>query len=178
MRIESETTGYWMSRILSVANKLLSIRGAIDITDGDGNLAYRGKGQFAFFSPKWRIYRENDLVGTIRRRILTWAPTWDISGELGAFAIKRKRFAFTRQYYAVGGPAHGATVSGNLWDFKFRVARAGETLAKARGRVLTVRDRHDVEVFGQPELFVVFAMLVLQMERRDERRKEQMEQES
>jgi len=162
-----------MSRILSVANKLLSIRGAIDITDGDGNLAYRGKGQFAAFSPTWRIYRGDNQVGTIRRKILAWVPTWDISGELGAFKIKRKWFSFTRQYYAVGGPADGATVTGNLWDLKFHVARAGETLAKAKGRILTMRDRHDVEVFGQPELFVVFAVLVLQMERRDERRKEE-----
>jgi len=167
-----------MSRILSVANKLLSIRGAIDITDGDGRLAYRGKGQFAFFSPKWRIYRGDSQVGTIRRRILAWAPTWDISGELGAFAIKRKRLAFTRQYYAVGGPAHGATETGNLWDYKLHVARAGETLAKARGRLLTMRDRHDVEVFSQPELFVVFAMLVLQMERRDERREKELAEEN
>lgn len=167
-----------MSRILSVANKLLSIRGAIDITDGEGNLAYRGKGQFALISPKWRIYRADSLVGTVRRRILAWAPTWDISGELGAFTIKRKRLSLTRQYYAVGGPAHGATMTGNLWDFKFHVSRAGETLAKARGRLLTMRDRHDVEVFAQPELFVVFAMLVLQMERRDERRKESLSQET
>ncbi|MGF6604763.1 uncharacterized protein YxjI, partial [Paraburkholderia sp. GAS448] len=144
----------------------------------NGNPAYRGKGQFALFSPTWRIYRGDSQVGTIRRRILAWAPTWDISGELGTFRIKRKRLALTRQYYAVGGPAHGATVTGNLWDFKFRVARAGETLAKARGRLLTMRDRHDVEVFGQPELFVVFAMLVLQMERRDERRKEQLGQDT
>ena len=165
-----------MSRVLSVANKLLSIRGAIDITDGDGNLAYHGKGQFAALSPTWRIYRGDNQVGSIRRRIFSWIPTWDIAGELGAFKIKRKRFAFTRQYYAVGGPADGATVTGNLWDLKFQVECAGHTLAKARGRLLTMRDRHDVEVYGQPELFVVFALLVLQMERRDERRSEKLGQ--
>ncbi|UIF89455.1 hypothetical protein [Cupriavidus sp. UYPR2.512] len=160
-----------MSRVLSVANKLLSIRGGIDITDGDGNLAYRGKGQFAAFSPTWRVYRGDNQVGTIRRRIFALVPTWDIAGELGGFMIKRKWFSFTRKYYAVGGPADGATVTGNLWDLKFQVARAGQTLAKARGRLLTMRDRHDVEVFHQPELFVVFAVLVLQMDRRDERSK-------
>lgn len=92
--------------------------------------------------------------------------------------IKRKRFAFTRQYYAIGGPADGATISGNLWDLKFHVARAGETLARARGRILSMRDRHDVEVFGQPELFVVFVVLVLQMERRDDRRNRRQRQEN
>lgn len=163
-----------MSRVLSVANKLLSIRGAIEITDGDGNLAYLGRRQIAAFSPTWRIYRGDNQVGTIRRKILAWAPTWEISGELGAFKIKRKRFAFTRQYYAVSGPADGATVTGNLWDLNFHVALAGETLARAKGRLLTMRDRHDVEVFGNLELFVVFAVLALQMERRDERRNKKL----
>lgn len=163
-----------MSKVLSVANKLLSIRGAIDITDGDGNLAYRGERQFAAFPPTWRIYRGENQVGSVRRKICAWAPTWAISGELGTFKIKRRLFAFTRRYYAVGGPADGATVTGNLRDLKFHVARAGETLAKARGRLLTVRDRHDVEIFGEPELFVIFAVLVLQMERRDERRNEKL----
>lgn len=164
-----------MSTVLSVANKLMSIRGTIDIIGGDGNLAYRGnRGRLAVFSPMWRIYRGDNQVGTVRRKIFAWAPTWDISGELGTFKIKRRLFAFTRQYYAVGGPADGATVAGNLWDLNFQVARAGETLARAKVRLLTMRDRHDVEVFGQPELFVVFAVLVVQMERRDERRNERL----
>lgn len=59
----------------------------------------------------------------------------------------------------------------------FRVSRRGATLAKARGRLITMRDRHDVEIHGGPELFVVFAMLVLQMDRRDERRKEKLDRE-
>ncbi|WP_176043010.1 hypothetical protein [Burkholderia stabilis] len=166
-----------MERVLSVANKLLSVRGAIDITDGEGRLAYRGQGQFAAFSPTWRVYRGDDQVGTIRRRLLSWAPTWDVKGELGAFQIKRKLLSFTRQYYAVGGPGAGAIVTGNLWGFKFQVTRRGATLAKARGRLITMRDRHDVEIYSGPELFVVFAMLVLQMDRRDERRKEKLDRE-
>lgn len=160
-----------MSRVLSVANKLLSVRGTIDITDGDGNLTYRGKGQLAAFSPTWRVYRGDNQVGTIRRRIFSLVPTWEIAGELGGFRIKRRWFSFTRKYYTVGGPADGATVTGNLWDLRFQVARAGQTLAQAKGRLLTMRDRHDVEVLCQPELFIVFAVLVLQMDRRDERRK-------
>ena len=38
------------------------------------------------------------------------------------------------------------------------------------GRLLSLRDRHGVEVLGEPELFVVFAMLVLQIDRREEAR--------
>lgn len=161
-----------MSRILSVANKLLSLRGAVEITDAEGRLAYRAAGSFALLSPTWRIYRENVEVGSVRKRIFAFAPTWDFKGELGTFKVKRKVFSFVRRYYAVGGAAHGASVTGNLFDLRFNVSREGRTLAKATGRILTIRDRHQVEVLGEPELFVVFAMLVLQIDRRDRRRKE------
>jgi uncharacterized protein YxjI len=165
------TTGYWMSRILSVANKLLSLRGAIEITDERGDLAYRAAGSFSLLSPTWRIYRGDVEVGSVRKKIFTFAPTWELHGELGAFKIKRKILSFVRRYYAVGGAADGAVVSGNFLDLRFDVSHSGQTLAKARGRLLTIRDRHEVEVIGEPELFVVFAMLVLQIDRRTRKRK-------
>lgn len=158
-----------MSRVLSVANKLLSLRGAVEITDGYGKMAYRGKGEFALLSPTWRVFRGDTPVGSVRRRVLSWRPTWDIKGELGDFRIMRKLLSFRRRYYTVGGPVDGATVTGNFLDLRYEVSRAGKSLAKARGRILTLRDRHEVEVLDEPELFVIFAMLVVQMDRAHER---------
>jgi uncharacterized protein YxjI len=62
-------------------------------------------------------------------------------------------------------------VAGNFLDLRYSVTCSGETLAQAKGRLLTVRDRHDIEVMAQPELFVVFALVVLQLDRRDEKRR-------
>jgi len=160
-----------MSTILSVTNQLFSLQGGINITDEQGALAYRAEGSFSLFSPTWRIYRGDNLVGSIRKRIFALFSTWDIQGELGAFKIKRTLFSFRRQYYAVGGPVDGAIVTGNLFDLRFNVSHAGDTLAKAGGRLLTIRDRHDVEILGDQELFVVFAMVVLQLDRRDEKQR-------
>jgi uncharacterized protein YxjI len=156
----------------------LSVRGAIEVADQDGDMAYHGKGELALFSARWRVYRGDSLVGSIRRRVFAWTSTWDIDGDLGNFVIKRKLFSLSRKYYAIGGSLDGATITGNLWDFRFRVSRGEETLARAARRILSIRDRIDVEVTAEPELFVVFAMLVLQLDRRDERRRDKFEQES
>ncbi|MBN3761237.1 hypothetical protein [Burkholderia sp. Ac-20365] len=159
-----------MPRTLSVANKLLSLRGAVDITDDRGELAYRAKGSFSLLSPTWRLYRGDAEVGTVRKRLFSFVPTWRITGELGEFSVRRKVFALRRRYYAVGGPRDGATVAGNIFDLRFNVSHAGETLAHAKGRLLSVRDRHDLEVVAEPELFIVFVVLVLQLDRRDDQR--------
>jgi len=164
-----------MSRVLSVTNKLLSLRGGINITDGRGELAYYAKGSFSLLSPTWRIYRGEQLVGSIRKRIFALRSTWDVQGELGVFKIKRTFFSFRRRYYAVGGALDGAIVTGNLFDLQFNVSRGGDTLAKAQGHLLTIRDRHEVEILAEPELFVVFVMIVLQLDRRDANRRAEEE---
>lgn len=160
-----------MPRILSVTNKLLSLRGAIEITDADGIVAYRAQGSLALVSPTWRIFRGDTEVATVRKRIFALSPTWDFEGELGALTVRRKILSFVRRYRASGGALDGAIVSGNLFDLHFEVSHAGETLAKASGRILSIRDRHEIEVLADPELFVVFAMLVVQLDRRDRRRR-------
>jgi len=160
-----------MSRVLSIANKLLSLRGRMEIADEQGAPAYEAQGEFALFSPTWRISRNDQEVATVRRKIFAWVPTWVIECGAESFLIKRKLLSWTRQYHAVGGTYDGAVVKGNIWDLSFRVSRASATLATASGKILTLRDRHNVEIFGEGELFVVIAMVVLQLDRRDARRK-------
>jgi uncharacterized protein YxjI len=161
-----------MTTILSIANKLMSLRGQIDITDEQGALAYRARGEFSFTSPTWRVYAGEEASGapmaTIRRRMLTWVPTWDIGVESGAFQIKRKVFSWTRTYRVVGGDYDGALIKGNVWDLNFTITRDDQVLATAAGKILSLRDRHRVEIHGEAERFVVLAMLVLQISRAED----------
>jgi len=156
-----------MPRLLSIANKLLSLRGRMEIADGHGNLAYEARGEFALLSPTWRITGDGREVAQVRRKLLAWVPTWVVRGELGEFEVKRKFFSWTRQYHAAGGELDGAIIRGNLFDLRFEVRRGQETIARATGKILTLRDRHDIEVLGEPELFVVVAMVILHLDRRD-----------
>lgn len=157
-------------RTLTVANKLLSLRGEIRIDDGSGDSAYVAKGQFAFF-PTWRVYRSGAEVAQIRRKVFAIRPTWLVHTDAGDFQIRRKLLAIRRRYYAVGGAHDGATLTGNIFDLSFQVQLGDGVLARANGRILTLRDTHSVQVLtasADDELFVVTAMLVLQLERRDE----------
>lgn len=161
-----------MTTTLSIANKLMSLRGQIDITDETGAIVYRARGEFSLTSPTWRLYAGEETNGTplatIRRRMLTWVPTWDIKDASGDFQIKRKVFSWTRTYRAVGGAYDGAVIKGNVWDLEFTVTRDDQVLATAAGKMLSLRDRHRVEIHGEAERFVVLAMLVLQVSRAED----------
>lgn len=162
-----------MSRILTVSNKLLSLRGRVCITDADDRDVYHAQGELAFLSPTWRLYEggaaEGPPLATIRRRLLAWVPTWDIEAGGMSFQIKRKVFSWTRQYDVVGGDYDGATIRGNIWDLNFAITHHCRELATAAGKLLSLRDRHRVEIVGEGEHFVVIALLVLQLDRRSER---------
>lgn len=160
-----------MPRILSVTNKLLSLRGRIHFTDDEGAMAYEAVGELALLSPTWRIFvgtqGERPPLATVRRRILAWRPTWDIDTGDGSFEIRRTLFSWTPRYRAIGGPWDGARIEGNLWQLNFTITHDGVTLATAAGKILSLRDRHRVQIFGEGERFVVIAMLVLQLDRRE-----------
>jgi len=156
-----------MPRTLSLANTLLSLRGRMAITDEAGGLAYEARGEFALWSPTWRIEAAGREVAQVRRRLLSWRPTWEVDGELGPFLIQRKLLSWTRQYRVLGGPADGAALKGSFFDYSFELAQHGRLLARAQGQVLTLRDRHTIEVLAGDERLVVIAMVVLQLDRRE-----------
>lgn len=165
-----------MPQFLSVTNKLLSLRGNIRLTDENDNLAFEAKGDFALFSATWRIFQGDVQVATVRRRIFSIRPTWEIGGNLGEFLIKRKIFALSRKMYVEGGPFNEAKIVGNIWDLRFSIEKGCTPLAKASGKILTLRDRHNVQLLSQNAadvLFTVISMVVVQLDRDDEDKKEQ-----
>ncbi len=157
-----------MTRTLSIANKLLSIRGRMEITDDQGQLAYEAKGELAWLSPIWEIGNGSVALAQVRKKLFSWAETWDVRGELGRFRVKRRLFSWTRSYRVEGGELDGAVIKGGLFDLDFEIVSGHRTLAKATGKLLSLRDRHSIEVLGDEELFVVIAMVILHLDRRDD----------
>jgi uncharacterized protein YxjI len=165
--------------ILSIANKLLSIRGKIEVTDELGNNAYEAQGQLAFFSPTWTLNSTLGPVATIRKRIFSWKPTWEIGGTLGAWRIRRKVLSWTRKYYLEGGPFDGTFINGSFLDLRFEIRARDGLIARASGKILTLRDRHNVEVLDprpEAEVMTVIAMVVLQTDRADEAKRREREE--
>jgi uncharacterized protein YxjI len=163
---------------LIIRNQLLSIRGRMVIEDEGGQLAYEARGSFALFRPTWRIARGSQGVATIRRKLLSWTSTWMIKSELGNFVIRRKWWAWRHRYRILGGPFDGAMLNGNLWDLKFVILYRDATVARATGTLLTLRDRHTIQVLQDgdaAEIFTVISMVTLHLDRQDEKKRSRAE---
>jgi uncharacterized protein YxjI len=158
-----------MPKVLNVANKLLSLRGAITLTDEHDQPVFEAKGEFAFLSPTWRLYKGSTQVASICKRIWAWSRTWDIESVLGDFVIKRKLWSWTPQFRVIGGSLDGAVISGSLFDLNAEILVQGKLIAQAQGKILTLRDRHTVELLDQSDeavLFTAIAMVVMQLDRK------------
>ncbi len=158
-----------MPKFLNVANKLLSLRGAITLSDEYDQPVFEAKGEFAFLSPTWRLYKGSTQVASVRKRIWAWSRTWDIESVLGDFVIKRKLWSWSPQFRVIGSRFDGAAMSGGLFDLNAEIEVRGKLIAKVRGKILTLRDRHTVELLDQSDeavLFTAIAMVVMQLDRR------------
>lgn len=157
-----------MAQVLTITNKLFSLRGSMSINDAAGKPLYGAQGEFAFFAPKWRIYQSEQEVASIQRELFAWSPRWQVGGSLGAFQIKRKLWSWVRRYQIVGGPFDGAEIRGNIWDLKFQITHDKALLAHAVGKILTLRDTHSIEVTNddpKATLVTVIAMVTVLMDR-------------
>jgi uncharacterized protein YxjI len=162
-----------MPKYLSVANKLLSFRGAITFTDEHDKTVFDAKGGFAFFSPTWRLKRGDQELAAIRKKRLTWVPKWEVKSVLGNFVIKRRVWAITRKYDVIGGRLDGAAIRGSLFDFNAEILVRDRPIAKAYAKMLTLRDRYNVEVLDQSEdslTFTAIAMVVMLLDKKAEAR--------
>jgi uncharacterized protein YxjI len=149
------------------------MRGQISVTDENDQLAYEAQGELALVSPTWQLFKDGNQLLTMRRRVWAWTPTWDIQGRLGHFTIRRKLFSWSRRYAVLGGPFSDVAISGNLWDQSFRIERASGLIATARGKVLSLRDRHFIEVIDTSEsgeAFTVCAMVMIMLDRKADAR--------
>jgi len=158
-----------MPKFLNVANKLLSLRGAITLSDEHDQQVFEAKGEFAFLSPTWRLYKGSTQVASIRKRIWAWSRTWDVESALGNFVIRRKLWSWSPQFRVIGGSFDGAAISGSLFDLNAEIEVQGKLIAKVRGKILTLRDRHNVELLDQSDegvLLTAIAMVVMQLDRK------------
>ncbi len=160
-----------MDKVLVVKNKLLSLRGNIFIYDENGEQVYDAKGSLSLFSPKYTLSNGNETLAVIKKRFWSITPKWDIESNIGPFKVRRKLLSWRRKYCVHGGSYNGAQIKGNLLDLKFKVTHYNEEVANATGKVLTLRDTHNVvvkNVTPERQLFTAIVLVILQMEKKSE----------
>lgn len=155
---------------LRLNNKLASLSGTVRVIDQSGERALEIKGR-SWFWPSYAFVRDGVEVARMRRKLLSLMPKWVVTGELGAFTVRRMVALGGRRYAVEGGAFDGAKARGSLLDLSFEVERGGRLLAKARGRILTLTDQHDVDIFENDPQSVLFSLVmvgVMQADRRVE----------
>lgn len=158
-----------MGRVLSMTNKLWSMRERLEIRDESEVIVYVLESRNSWFTPaKWVIFRGSEEAGTFRHKLFSWVPTWHVSGSLGEFKFKKRVFSTKHQIYVEGGPLPDAVVVGNFWGTEFSVLDGDRVLARAQAHMMTIRSQVSIEVLGEPELFVVFAMFIVQLVRTEQ----------
>lgn len=159
------------SRTLHIARKLLSLWGKFHITDGAGTVLYECTSKWAWFNPPWTLTRDGKEVAVFKRKLWAFASTWNVETEDNSFTLRSKLWTFRRQISVQGGAFDGAVLTGNLFDMKFELTWHGQVLAKAHGKVLSFRARHDIvllESAPQVELFTAILMANLLVEKGEE----------
>ena len=139
------------------------------IDDENGERCYEANGEIAF-SPIWTIRNTIDEVATVQRKVWLWSPTWNIKSIIGTFLVKRKVFAWSRTYNIIGGPYDGSIVKGNIWDLKFEIIHENKCIASAKGKLLSIRDTHNIVVHDsevKSEIITAIVMVILHLDRRN-----------
>jgi len=160
-----------MSKRFIIRDKLLSLRGRIEVTDAEDFLAYEAVGEFALFRPTWHVYRDGTEVATITRRLFSWSPSWDIASQLGNFTITRKLFSWTPGYCVSSGSFTDLRISGSLWDMSFQILRDEKLIAAARGKWMSLRNAQVIELLSNDaadELLTIIAMMLLHLDKKHE----------
>lgn len=165
-----------MTKQLFIRNKLISLKGNIIICDEHDEPRYQAKGSFAVFYPRWRLFKGEAEIASLRRKIFVWRPTWQINSELGDFIIKKKLLSWHSRYQVIGGPFDGAEINGNFWDRQFEISHQLQLLAQASGKIMSLRNRYTIELLREDdstELFTAIVMVTMLMHRRDRQQNQQ-----
>jgi uncharacterized protein YxjI len=164
-----------MTTVLRLRNTRFSFRQRMQFTDAAGTAVVEATRQLFSWRPtvQLKALAAGRVVTTIRKRWFAWADAFDVDDDLlGRFVVRRPRFAWRRRYRVDGGPFDGARLAGSAFDLTFALGDHRGALARARGRVLTLRDTHEIEILrAEPaaERFVAIMLVIVQVARRMER---------
>jgi uncharacterized protein YxjI len=164
-----------MTTVLRLRNVRFSFRQRMQFTDAADRAVYAATRQLFAWRPTVRLTdaAAGRVVTTIRKQWFAWAEAFDVDDDLlGRFVVRRPRFSWRRRYRVDGGPYDAARLAGSAFDLTFTLTDREGALARARGRVLTLRDTHEIEILRAGPAagrFVAIMLVIVQVARRMER---------
>lgn len=149
-----------MSQVLTIKNKLLSVRGEMVFLNSSEQEVYAAKGQLSFFNPTWTLFKGSDQIAQMKRKLWSWSTKYLIETKASSFELKRKSWSWTRKYQVMGGYFNGAEITGGFWDTSFEMHHSGRPIYKGDNEFLTLRDTCHVTFYDEKHLDELAAILV------------------
>jgi len=121
------------------------------VKDADGAVLYQADWKLAALVTPWVVTKDGVEVATMRRK--PWSlsePTWTVTtpGD-GDFEIRGQLFSILRRTYVAGSALDGATLTGSLTDWSFRIERDAALIAEADRRMFTISHKHGIHLHDQ-----------------------------
>lgn len=145
--------------------RLFSWLDSYDIYDEQGNVVFTIKGELSFGHCLHILDRTGQHVGTVKEKILTFMPKFELYEGDAYRGCIQKELTFLRPKYRID--FNGWNVSGNMmeWDYEIQ-DQNGLTVAIVSKEVLRMTDTYVLDI-GLPEdmLYVVMMVLAIDAEK-------------
>ena len=145
---------------LLIKQRVFSWTDSYDVYDETGAARYFVKAEFFSFGHQIHIYdkRTGEELGSVRQRLFTLLPTFELIMGGRSVGLIRKKFTFFTQNYEVD--YRGWDVAGDFLGWDYRVTRGDYTVLSIEKELLTWGDTYTLR-FASPEDEIPGLLLVI-----------------
>jgi uncharacterized protein YxjI len=158
-----------------IKEKFFRLGNDSEITDDDGNVAYKVDGKVLTLRDRLVIAdAAGREVAQVHRRLLALRPTYVVKiGGQRAAVVRKRWLRLFRDRYAIDVPGpHDLTMKGSLLDHEFTISRDGDTVATVSKRWISIHDTYAVDVVdGEDALLILAVALALDLAEEREKSK-------
>lgn len=148
-------------KYLTIRKHILSPRHLMQIHDDKRNLLFESFCELGMTFDVWHIMKDLCPVLTFRRKVLSNAATWHISGNMQDYLVKRKFWSLQPHYQVLGGPFQGCEVTGNIVDRTLNFYYQGRIMATADDPALNLPHRYQLTIYRDDDAAVLFISMML-----------------
>lgn len=136
-----------------------------DIYDEAMNMVYAVKGQLSWGHCLKIFDRSGDEVGTVRERVLTFLPKFEIYlGQRYVGCISKELSLFKPRYNI---DFNGWHIDGNIWEWNYTITNsAGQKIAAISKELFNLTDTYSIDVCNpQDALYALMLVLAIDAEK-------------
>ncbi len=149
------------AKSLYTSSEIFTLHHRIEITDGDGNVAYRAETQFPSIHDKTDIYTADGRhVAYMERKLISLHEIRYIDMEDGTrFTLSNELFHLIRDVTNIEGL--GWILEGNILQLNFSIKDAdGSLIALVSQKFLSIHDKYAVDIYQPKHEEKVVAILI------------------